>query len=240
MAARPPGNEAHETIMPLPRNSTQHHSLAMMHQIKYPARNHPPVSSNTTLLRRPRFSGGDRQKLTGCQYSLQPEASHNARRVDLCWPRQDGSDQNHKNLDNARAKPQQSHAHAQPQLRKPLRTVVEQPLRSTRPPRQALQPATLINNPLIASLLTSSGQRPGLQLQAHHGTRLRIKVNHFRACQLQAIVGQPGARSQSTRPREKSFQSSWFGWLGAKDTKAADDKARVAAGIRGRFSNHDR
>src|SRR5512145_2277559 len=96
MAARPPGNEAHETIMPLPRNSTQHHSLAMMHQIKYPARNHPPVSSNTTLLRRPRFSGGDRQKLTGCQYSLQPDASHNARREDPCWPRQDGCDQNHQ------------------------------------------------------------------------------------------------------------------------------------------------
>ena len=76
-----------------------------------------------------------------------------------------------------------------------------------------------------------SVQRPGLQLQAHHGTRHQINAKHFRACQLQAIVGQPGARSKSARPRERTSQSSWFGWLGAKDTKAAHDKLRGTSEI---------
>src|SRR5512145_2810407 len=76
-----------------------------------------------------------------------------------------GVDMAMSNQEYARAKPQQSHGHVQPQLRKPLRTVVERSPPSTRPPRRAFQPATLINNPLLASLLTSSGQRLKLQLR---------------------------------------------------------------------------
>src|SRR5512145_737016 len=154
--------------------------------------------------------------------------------------RKAGVDMAMSNQEYARAKPQQSHAHAQPQLRKPLRNVVAQPVPSTRPPRQAFQPETLIKKPPIASLPTLSGQRVLLQLQAHYKSTLQVKAKHSRACLLQAIVGQPATCSRSARPRDMTSQSIWFGWLGANDTKAAHDKARVAAGIRGRFSNHDR
>lgn len=44
----------------------------------------------------PPQSGGDGTKLTGCQDSQQPDASHDTRREHLCWPRQGGCDSTHQ------------------------------------------------------------------------------------------------------------------------------------------------
>src|SRR5512133_1649395 len=97
-----------------------------------------------------------------------------------------------------------SDTHAQSELRQPIHNVAELPFPSTRPPRQAFQSATLIKQPPPASLPTSSGQRH---------------------------VGQLETNSQSARPRKEASQSTWFGWLGAKDTKGAHHKLRALLGL---------
>src|SRR5512133_963533 len=133
----------------------------------------------------------------------QLNASHDTRREDFCWPSRGRCDPSYRKCQrHARAKPNRSHDHVQPELRKCSSNVSEQLCPAPRPPRQAFQSATLIKKPPIASLPTSSGQR--IELTSNR----RVPQQRQRPA------------TETRHPKQETTQVVWF-----SDMLASSDQA---------------